>query len=357
MTDDDPSLIIREGAAAWNAWRAKNPGSLTFVKPNWYDSPQRRGKAVKGGNRVNFSGMEISGALILRAFAEGIQCQGTHFHNVQFEEGDFSSVNFRGATFRNTTSNKTIFTSANFDGATFVNCNLNRANFTGANFRVNEIIETVVYGISAWDIETSPDSKQSRLVIEKTYELYSDLIAQGKVPMTVDDIELAQFFHYLMNHKRLRDTLNVLNNRGVLLLGRFKNGGLERLYSIREWLQARGYMAMIFDFGRPENMDLIETVITMAGLAKFVIADLSGPRVGGELSAIFAGMHKPVFVFGDSSGLTSDVADKTATRMIQGDESNLMPSLEASLPELERLHADRIAELAISHRKIVAPPV
>jgi hypothetical protein len=56
--------------------------------------------------------------------------------------------------------------------------------------------------------------KQSKLMIERTYEFYSDLIRQGKVAMMVDDdIELAQFVHYLSNHKRMRDALNVLNDR------------------------------------------------------------------------------------------------------------------------------------------------
>jgi hypothetical protein len=49
--------------------------------------------------------------------------------------------------------------------------------------------------------------------------------------MMVDDIELAQFVYYLNDHKKMRDPLNILNDNGVLLLGRFKDGGLERLYS------------------------------------------------------------------------------------------------------------------------------
>jgi uncharacterized protein YjbI with pentapeptide repeats len=68
-------------------------------------------------------------------------------------------------------SSTTILTGANLDGATFVNCNLNRVNLVGTLFRVKEITETVVYGIAAWDLVTSDEMKQSKLVIEKTYEL------------------------------------------------------------------------------------------------------------------------------------------------------------------------------------------
>jgi len=37
----------------------------------------------------------------------------------------------------------------------------------------------------------------------------------------VDDIELANSSTNLSNHKRMRDTLDILNERGVLVLGGF----------------------------------------------------------------------------------------------------------------------------------------
>jgi hypothetical protein len=102
------------------------------------------------------------------------------FDGTVLEEGDFSRADFGDATFRNTRFNKTILTGANFNDATFVNCNLNRVNLVAASFHVREITETVVYGISAWDLQISPESKQSKLVIEKTYGLYSDFVAEKK---------------------------------------------------------------------------------------------------------------------------------------------------------------------------------
>jgi hypothetical protein len=346
MSNEDPSLIVRQGAAAWNAWCAENRQSVVFSAPQWYDSPGRGGVQLKGPNRLDFSGMNLSNVFIQRAFAEGLNLRDSIFEDAHFEEGDFSGANFSGATFRNTKFNKTILTRAIFDDATFVNCSLNRVNLVEASFLVKEITETVVYGLSAWDMAISDESKQSKLVIEKTYELYSDLVAQGKVPMTVDDIELAQFIHYLGNHKKMRDTLNILSEMGVLLLGRFKDGGLERLYTLRELLKGKGYMPMIFDFDRPDSSSLIDTVVTMAGLAKFVVADLSGPSVGQELSAILSSTRKPVFAFGKPNALIGDLADKSGTEIVMGDESRLLMSLEESLPELERLHAERVIQLA-----------
>jgi hypothetical protein len=48
----------------------------------------------------------------------------------------------------------------------------------------------------------------------------------------VDDLEVAQFIYLLLNHKKLRNVLNAITERGVLILGRFSGGGLEVLVPV-----------------------------------------------------------------------------------------------------------------------------
>jgi len=50
---------------------------------------------------------------------------------------------------------------------------------------------------------------------------------------------------------------------------------LERL---REALRERGYVPIVFNFDKPETKDFTETVRLLAGLAKFVIADVTNPK-------------------------------------------------------------------------------
>jgi hypothetical protein len=354
VATEDPAEILAQGAKAWNAWRKKNPQPLVFAQPQWYGSPidpdQR--VQVKGRNRVDFRGLHFSDITILKPFAEARHVEESVWENCAIDEGDFSRAHFTGATFRNTRFNKTIFTDAVFAGATFINGNLNRVNLVGATFTVKEITETIVYGISAWDLQLSEETKQSKLVIEKTYELYSELVAQGKALTMVDDIELAQFVFHLSKNKKLRDTLNILNDRSVLILGKFRDGGQQRLDTIREWLRARGYMPMIFDFVRPEGLSLTETVVTMAGLAKFVIADLSGSSVAAELQPILSQIKKPLVVFGQPYALLPDIEDQTSLITIRGTDATLLHDLEERLPAIEKLHSERIVRLAARY----APP-
>jgi hypothetical protein len=52
-------------------------------------------------------------------------------------------------------------------------------------------------------------------------------------PIVVDDIEVAQFVHLLLNHRKLRKAIDAVAERGVLILGRFSQGGLEVLQTLR----------------------------------------------------------------------------------------------------------------------------
>ncbi|MFZ0160571.1 MAG: pentapeptide repeat-containing protein [Kineosporiaceae bacterium] len=341
---------IRRGVDFWAQWQQENPGGSQFAKPNWYDCPDPSGAQIKGHNRINFDGYTLKNAAIYDAFAEGIGIRDAIIDGCRFEEGDFSRADFSNTCFVGTHFNKTILTDSCFDGASFINCNLNRVNLTGARFCLKEITETVVYGISAWDLRTCEAMQQSKLVIERTYDLYSDLVERGQIPVTVDNIELAQFIHYLSDHKKMRDTINILNARGVLLLGRFRDGGLDRLYRIRDWLLTKNYTPMIFDFGRPDSLDLTETVVTMAGLSRLVLADLSGGSVPQELHAILGAFEKPVIAFSeqDPYALLKDLMRKNPYVFFVkfASDAELLNGLAKKLADAEQGHKQLVLRLA-----------
>ena len=337
----------------WDDWVKANETSIDYFNgnidairnPNWH------GSFTKGGNAYDFSGLHLIGVRIHKAFAEGLNIQNSVFEDAYFDDGDFSRANFANCRFVNTKFNKTIFTDANFQGAVFINCNLNRVNLTNANFDVKEIRETVVYGISSWDLNVSDEAVQSKLVIEKTYDLYSEIIAQGRIPLMVDNIELAQFIYYLSNHKKMRDTINILNKRGVLLLGKFKDGGLERLYKLRDWFSAQNYLPMIFDFDRPNSLDYTETVVTMSGLSKFVVVDLSSNSVPQELHAILTNFVKPVVAYYDTPPYSMFKDLKRKNRYFHeikfdGSAENLLAQLPPVIAEAESDFGKIVIELA-----------
>jgi hypothetical protein len=92
----------------------------------------------------------------------------------------------------------------------------------------------------------------------------------------------------LLNRKKIRNVIDAVTRRGVLILGRFGDGGLALLQEVAAWLRRPengGYLPLLFDFPRPESKTYTETVRTLVSLARFVIVDLSGPSVPQEITA------------------------------------------------------------------------
>jgi len=84
-----------------------------------------------------------------------------------------------------------------------------------------------------------------------------------------------------------------------LILGQFQHGGMEVLQAVSKHLQGSKskYMPVIFNFDRPHQLDLMETVKILGGLSNFIVADLSGPSVSGELFEILRNFKKPMIPF------------------------------------------------------------
>ena len=107
-----------------------------------------------------------------------------------------------------------------------------------------------IYGASVWDVETDDESKQTGLIITPDEDDQSAIM--------VDDLEVAQFIYLLVNRKKIRNVINTVTRRGVLLLGRFEDGGLALLQAVAAWLRRPengGYLPLLFDFPRPRVQD------------------------------------------------------------------------------------------------------
>jgi len=144
----------------------------------------------------------------------------------------------------------------NFTSAQLVETNLTNANLTGCR----------IYGVSAWNL-TLEGAPQKDLIITH----------KNEPVITVDNLEVAQFIYLLLHNEKIRDVIDTIAKKGVLILGRFteRKDILERL---RDALRQRGYVPIVFDFERPTDRDFTETVMTLAGMCLFIIADITHPK-------------------------------------------------------------------------------
>jgi uncharacterized protein YjbI with pentapeptide repeats len=207
VADEEHLKIIRQGAAAWNDWRKKNPELL---------KPDLRGANLQG---ANLEGTNLSGA--------------------------------------------------NLNGAQLIETDLRDATLTGSS----------VYGVSVWDIKVNDRTKQQNLIIT----------GRGEPIITVDNIKVAQFIYLLLNNQEIRDVIDTITSKAVLILGRFSEELKPVLDAIRDELRKpeHNYLPIMFDFPPSANQTTIETIKTLASMARFVVADLTDARsVLMELVAI-----------------------------------------------------------------------
>jgi hypothetical protein len=89
---------------------------------------------------------------------------------------------------------------------------------------------------------------------------------------------MAQFIYLLLHIESIREVIDTIGKEGVLILGRFTGGRKAVLDALRTALRRRGFLPLVFDFEKPIQRDFTETIMTLAGLSLFVIAEITNPR-------------------------------------------------------------------------------
>jgi hypothetical protein len=102
---------------------------------------------------------------------------------------------------------------------------------------------------------------------------------EGTPAIPVDNLEVAQFIHLLLHNENIRHVIDTMTSKVVLILGRFTPERKAVLDVLRGALRRHDLLPVLFDFQKPENQSFIETVSTLAHMARFGIADMTEPRI------------------------------------------------------------------------------
>lgn len=164
---------------------------------------------------------------------------------------------------------------------------LSEANLRGANLSNVALVKTrlekvnltncCIYGISAWDVVLDAETQQHDLIITPP----------DQPSITVDNLEVAQFAYLLLRNEKIRHVIDTITSKVVLILGRFTPEQKAVLDGLREALRKRDRLPVIFDFDKLATRDTHETITTLAGMARFIIADITDPKsIPQELGSI-----------------------------------------------------------------------
>ncbi|HNK14243.1 MAG: pentapeptide repeat-containing protein [Nitrospira sp.] len=338
MANPEHLSRLTRSVADWNQWRADNPDILPDLSEGNLIQADLQTAHLSEANLTgtNLSGANLRSAHFRKAHARGANLEGAHLRGAYLDEADLGGAHLvhadlleadvngvnlslaylRGANLSRaglfqTQLFKADLREANLSGAflgeadlrqadlrhatlrdaDFMRADISEANLygadlTGANLECVILVSTScdkanftgcrVYGLSAWDLRLE-DTQQNNLIITP----------RNMPEITVDNLEVAQFIYLLLNNKRVRQVIDTISSKLVLILGRFRLERIAVLEAIRDNLRTLNYLPILFDFEKPANRDITETVSTLAHMARFIIADITDARsIPQELMAI-----------------------------------------------------------------------
>lgn len=291
---------LKEGIASWNRWRFENPE----VKPALWQA-DLRGADLRGANlthadlyNAHLCHADLVEAQLHKANLALANLTRANLTEVALTEANLNHANLHGANLRGADLDWADLFDANlfglqgqgadFHAANLIRADLTQADLAGANLTEARLVETIlveanlsgghVYGASVWKVNLD-GATQTDLVVTPGNES----------EVTVDDLEVAQLVYLLLNNEKVRNFIDTVTSRAVLILGAFSpRERKEVLDAVKGELRARGYAPILFDFDGPESQDTTTTVTTLARLSRFVVADLTDERSSPHEIASFA---------------------------------------------------------------------
>ncbi len=260
MANPEHLEILKQGVEVWNQWRTENPE----IEPDLCEAICSQAN-LPG---ANLTVTDLSKANLDRSDLRGAVLRGSNLTSATIRRAYLRRADLCRATLREANLYDTDFTGANCTGANLSGADLRHARIVGTNLEGANLTGCLVYGISAWRLRLE-DAHQSNLIIT----------ARDEPTITVDNLQVAQFIHLLLNHAEIRDVIETITSKVVLILGRFTPERKAILDALRDALRRHDLLPVLFDFQKPESRDFTETVATLAHMARFVIADMTEPRI------------------------------------------------------------------------------
>ena len=266
MANKEHLEILKQGVKPWNQWREEHPE----IEPDLWNADLRYSNLWN----ANLWNADLSNADLSNA----------DLWNADLWNADLSNANLSNADLNDADLNDAILIRADLSNAILIRADLSRATLIGTNLSGATLTGCFIHGISVWDVRLER-TKQDNLVITPRKE----------TTITVDNLKIAQFIYLLLSNAEIRDVIDTIAKKAVLILGRFTPERKVILDAIRETLRQRDYLPILFDFEKPSSRNFTETVRTLAHLSRFIIADLTDPSsIPQELQAIIPTLRVPV---------------------------------------------------------------
>jgi hypothetical protein len=273
MANEEHLQILRQGSYDWNEWREENSDIRPDLREADLHGANLRGANLRG---VDLRRANLSQALLFEVDLSEADLSEANLTGVELHRAQLSGANLGQAKLCDASLLSAILIGTNLSRANLNGANLSLALLLQSNFAEADLSDCRVYGVSAWDLNLD-EARQSDLIIS----------LRDEPVITVDNLEVAQFIRLLLHNEKVRNVIDTITSKVVLILGRFTPERKVILDAIRDELRRRNYSPVLFDFEKPSSRDLTETISILAHMARFVIADITDAKsIPQELQAI-----------------------------------------------------------------------
>jgi uncharacterized protein YjbI with pentapeptide repeats len=312
MTEINQLEMLKNSVTRWNQWRKDNPDIVPFLSKAKLGGANLQNANLQNASlhkaelgQANLKNCNLCNAFLYQANLMQADLEGADLRKANLEETNFFIADLKNTNLEEADLQKAYLVSANLENANLKkadlnqtrlsNANLIKANLSQAHLMYSSLIKTdlsfanlnecYIYGTSVWDVKTV-GTIQTNLVISPPNESI----------ITIDNIKIAQFIYLLLNNSEIRDVIDTLTSKAVLILGRFSEERKVIIDSIAQWLRENNYVPIIMDFSKPKDRSFTETIRILAGLCKYIIADLTDPKSVPHESASIIPFIKTPFI-------------------------------------------------------------
>jgi len=359
MTNKIHIEILKSDVGYWNEWRENNPEIMVDLsESNLSESNLSEANLSRANlSESNLSEANLSKANLRRANLGETNLREAYLREADLREAYLRKADLRGADLREVDLKDAYLGEADLRGADLRGANLRGADLSGADLSeadltYSNLVDTKllktdlsgcnIYGISVWNIDFDEFTKQNNLVITK----------ENEPTITVDNLEVAQFIYLMLNNQKVREVINTITSKVVLILGRFTPERKSVLDAIREELRNHNFTPVLLDIDKPNDRNT-ETVVALAHMARFVIADFTDLKTAlREAQYIIANIlipFVPIFLKGSIfEPVTLDDLQKGSTMILDSfcynDTNHLLENMSQMIIKPAEVLAEKLNE-------------
>lgn len=237
-------------------------------------------------NRARLAGAQLFGADLSEAHLfdarlNGARLSKAHLTRADLRKSDLGKADMSHADLTGASLREADLVGADLSGARLIEADLHGARLSGARIVDTDLTSAnlsscSVYGTSVWNVK-----------LDSALPTNIRITPMSEPKITADNLEVAQFIYLMLHNDKIRQVIDTITGKLVLILGRFTEERKPILDALRDELRRRNYLPVVFDFDKPASRDLTETISTLAHMARFVIADLTDAKsIPQELSII-----------------------------------------------------------------------